>query len=127
MGQLHVEVADENQLAGSLRAADFKERMLALGEERGFLKDKDILDAWPETLEHTELLPVLTDLVHKGVKFANESKIEHQDEEETSEAEFIHNPAQLQESINDSVALYLRDIGKLICLRQLRRYNWPSA
>ncbi len=113
MAQFDVEVADEYQVAGSLPAADFKARMLALGEEQGFVDFKDILDAWPDAHQNTEVLQeVFTDLIQQGVEIAGQSETDSLEEEEMTETELAHHSAQLQESINDSVALYLRDIGK---------------
>ena len=114
MGQLKAEVATENQVVGSLPVADFKERMLALGEERGFVDFKDILDAWPEAHENTDVLQeVFADLMQQGVEIAGQTDMDSLEEEEPVEPELLPHSVQLQESINDSVALYLRDIGKV--------------
>ncbi len=114
MGQLKAEVATENQVVGSLPVADFKERMLALGEERGFVDFKDILDAWPEAHENTDVLQeVFADLMQQGVEIAGQTEVDSPEEEEPVESELLLHSVQLQESINDSVALYLRDIGKV--------------
>ncbi len=114
MTQLKVEVATENRVVGSPPAADFKARLLALGAERGFVDFKDILDAWPEAHENTEVLQeVFTDLLQQGVEIAGQLEMDSPEEEETVEPELLPHAVQLQESINDSVALYLRDIGKV--------------
>ncbi len=114
MTQLKVEVATENRVVGSPPAADFKARLLALGAERGFVDFKDILDAWPEAHENTEVLQeVFTDLLQQGVEIAGQLEMDSPEEEEPVEPELLPHAVQLQESINDSVALYLRDIGKV--------------
>ncbi len=114
MVQSKAEVATENREVGSLPVADFKKRMLALGEERGFVDFKDILDAWPEAHENTDVLQeVFADLMQQGVEIADQPETVSPDEEETVDSELLPHAVQLQENINDSVALYLRDIGKV--------------
>ncbi len=114
MAQLKAEVAIENQEVGSGAAADFKERMLALGEERGFVEFKDILDAWPEAHENTETLQeVFVDLMQQGVEIAGQTEMDSEEEDETVDSDLLQHAVPLQESFNDSVALYLRDIGKV--------------
>ena len=114
MAQFDAEVADEYQVAGDLPGADFKARMQALGEEQGYVNFKDILDAWPEAHQNTEVLQeVFTDLILQGVDIEGQSEADSLEEEQTTEAELAHHSAQLPESFNDSVALYLRDIGKV--------------
>lgn len=112
MGELLV---DENWVPGSKDAAGFRERVLALGDKQGYVDLDDILEALPEADHSNELLQdVYSQLLERGVEISGLSNDVVEEEETSEEAAAIEHLAQMQqEGINDSVALYLRDIGKV--------------
>lgn len=112
MGELLV---DENWVPGSKDAAGFRERVLALGDKQGYVDLDDILEALPEADHSNELLQdVYSQLLERGVEISGLSNDVVEEEEASEDAAAIEHLAQMQqEGINDSVALYLRDIGKV--------------
>ena len=112
MGELLV---DENWVPGSKDAAGFRERVLALGDKQGYVDLDDILEALPEADHSNELLQdVYSQLLERGVEISGLSNDVVEEEETSEDAAAIEHLAQMQqEGINDSVALYLRDIGKV--------------
>lgn len=112
MGELLV---DENWVPGSKDAAGFRERVLALGDKQGYVDLDDILEALPEADHSNELLQdVYSQLLERGVEISGLSNDVVEEEDTSEDAAAIEHLAQMQqEGINDSVALYLRDIGKV--------------
>ncbi len=114
MSEMGVALTDENLQAGGMDAAGFKDHVLALGEAQGTVDFADILDVMPELDTDTELLQELfSTLIERGVEITdpNEAMTRTEDvEEEEEELDYLE---QYPDGINDSVALYLQDIGKV--------------
>ena len=115
MSNLGVKAVEENRVAGGMDAAGFRDHVLALGKERGVVEFDDILKIMPEmSQDNTEVLQdVFTRLIENGVRISDPSSLMTEDEEEDEEDMELAHLDQVPEGVNDSVALYLRDIGKV--------------
>ena len=111
-----MQMAEGHQLAGGeFDAVGFREHVLALGDKNGVVEFDDILKVMPDVEENTELLQdVFTSLMEKGIEIGDSgSSLELDDVEDVldEDADGFDDP--LQDAASDSVALYLRDIGKV--------------
>ncbi len=114
MRDMGVVLTDENVRAGSMDAAGFKDHVLALGAAQGTVDFSEILDVMPELDKDTDLLQDLfSTLIERGVEITDPNDdLAHADDldSEGSELDYLE---QYPDGINDSVALYLQDIGKV--------------
>lgn len=99
---------EEEQLPGSEQAAD----LLKKGMAQGFIDYNEIIKALPDTEENLEALDKLHgDLLEKNVEIINQKGSPWEDEEEEETPE--ENDKYLDDIADDSVRLYLREIGKI--------------
>ena len=111
-----MQMAEGHQLAGGeFDAVGFREHVLALGDKNGVVEFDDILKVMPDVEENTELLQdVFTSLMEKGIEIGDSGSsldLDDLEEDPDEDADGFHDP--LQDAASDSVALYLRDIGKV--------------
>ena len=87
-----------------------KDELLAKAKKQGFIDQKEIIEAIPDTEENIELLDTLHDeLIDEGVEIIDE-------EADSANQELLEKAKQkayLDDIADDSVRLYLREIGKI--------------
>ena len=111
-----MQMAEGHQLAGGeFDAVGFREHVLALGDKNGVVEFDDILKVMPDVEENTELLQdVFTSLMEKGIEIGDSgNSLELDDVEDILDEDEDGFDDPLQDAASDSVALYLRDIGKV--------------
>lgn len=89
---------------------DAAAKLLKKGKSQGYIDYKEVIKQIPETEENLEILDSLhSDFIDAGVEIINEKGTawEDEDEEEESDDKYIDDIA------DDSVRLYLREIGKI--------------
>lgn len=92
-----------------------KQKLIEDAKKKGSIDQKDIFKNIPDTPENTEVLDELyTELVDIGIEIVGRDA-EGEEEWEKYEEEVVveENPAYLDDIADDSVRLYLREIGKI--------------
>ena len=94
-----------------LNATETAAKLLKQGQSQGYIDYKQVNELIPETEENLEVLDRLhADLIEAGVEIINEKGTawEDEDEDDASETE-----AFIDDIADDSVRMYLREIGKI--------------
>ncbi|MEX0749064.1 MAG: RNA polymerase sigma factor RpoD [Candidatus Saccharimonadales bacterium] len=89
---------------------DVAEKLFKKGKSQGYIDYKEVIKNIPETEDNLEILDSLhSDFIDAGVELINEKGTtwEDEDEEEENDDKYIDDIA------DDSVRLYLREIGKI--------------
>jgi RNA polymerase primary sigma factor len=89
------------------------DQLLKKGKDQGHIDYKEIVELIPETEENLDLLDQLhSDLIESNVEITNQKGTPWEDEEE-EEPEGEEDQRYLDDIADDSVRLYLREIGKI--------------
>ncbi|MCE7936438.1 RNA polymerase sigma factor RpoD [Candidatus Saccharibacteria bacterium CPR2] len=91
-----------------------KQKLIEDAKKKGNIDQKDIFTNIPDTPENTEILDELyTELVDIGIEIVGRDGESEEEWEEYEEEVIEENPAYLDDIADDSVRLYLREIGKI--------------
>lgn len=91
-----------------------KQKLIEDAKKKGNIDQKDIFTNIPDTPENTEILDELyTELVDIGIEIVGRDGESEEEWEEYEEVVIEENPAYLDDIADDSVRLYLREIGKI--------------
>ena len=102
---------EEERLEALQLVAD---QMLKDAKKEGKLAQKDIFEKIADTPENMEILDKLhRELVDQGVEVTGKDGVQWGEEEEEEEPANLRNEAYLDDISDDSVRLYLREIGKI--------------
>ena len=94
-----------------LNATETAAKLLKQGQSQGYIDYKEVNELIPETDENLETLDRLhADLIEAGVEIINEKGTAWEDEEEEDPSE---TEAFIDDIADDSVRMYLREIGKI--------------
>ncbi len=86
------------------------DKLLKKGKSQGYIDYKEVIKFIPETDDNLEVLDQLhADLIDAGVELINEKGTAWEDEDEEEESD----DAYIDDIADDSVRLYLREIGKI--------------
>jgi RNA polymerase primary sigma factor len=100
--------------------------LIAKGKEQGYVTQQEIAGVLPEAEENVEELDELyAALLEQGVEITDQkdSLIWDKDDEETPDTSDDY----IKDIADDSVRLYLREIGKIPLLTVSRKFRWPSG
>jgi len=109
-------VAQSKAKTGDVQIADFSaeiEKLIAKGRQQGFVTQQEIQQAVPEAEENVDLLDDLyTQLIDKGIEVTDQKdklwEVEPEEDVESATSE-----ENIKDIADDSVRLYLREIGKI--------------
>ncbi len=122
----------ENELDGQIKVLTPEEaqtHLLQLGRSKGFVSYDDVLKVMPEVENNIEQLEdIFANLFEQGIEVGQKEEIEEEEPDEiieTVEEEEEFDLSQIE--IDDSISLYLKEIGRVPCSRQRKKLIWQSG